>query len=110
MEFDVDKYSGCRFHKDDLIDGKLKALFLWFDYEIYRTDASTEAQLILIDNWIDTFLDEQHYEFIINLKRKRYDIVNGTNLLIAVNLSAPNRRVLFLTKIFTKIKVILKLK
>ena len=87
MDFDVDKYKGCRFHKDDLIDKKLKALLLWFDHEVDRTDATLGNQLILIDTWIDTFLDEQHYELITKLKQKRYDILNGTNLLVTANLS-----------------------
>ena len=37
MEFNLNKYDGVNFHKDEMTHKKIKALLLWFDYKAHRS-------------------------------------------------------------------------
>jgi hypothetical protein len=58
MKFDFNKYDKRKFHDEPEIDKKIKALYLWFEYETLRNKWSLTKQLTMIDSWILNF--EKH--------------------------------------------------
>ena len=110
MTFDLKKYDKCRFHKDELSHKRVKVIILKVEYEAIINNLSIEDQVMLLDYWIEIFIQEQYYELIPKLKQKRFDIINGTNTILYDNLSTYGKWVLFLTNILNKIRVMLKLK
>jgi len=75
MKYNIKKYEKRRFHKDPDVDKKIKALFLWFDYEVETRDLTYTQQLTLIDNWITSFLFSELYEVVPMFKLRRGAIV-----------------------------------
>jgi hypothetical protein len=75
MKFDINRYTKRRFHKDDNIDNKIKALFLLLDYEITRRKLISTRQLTIIDIWIQKFETHEMYEVIPMFKLRRGAIV-----------------------------------
>jgi hypothetical protein len=108
MSVDLTKYDKCTFHENELANKRIKVLLLYFDNEVDENNNPIEHQIIFIDNWIETFIQEQHYELISVLKKKRFDIINNTNTVINDNLSEPTASVSFLTKLCKKINKLLK--
>lgn len=95
MNFDIDRYKNRRLHKDDEIDKKIKALFLWFDYEVSRKKLSLTNQLNLIDDWIRKFEEAELYEVIPMFKLRRSVILKTITTKEEDNMSfleqvAPN--------------------
>jgi len=75
MRFNMRRYEGRRFSNEPEIDKKIKALYLWFDYEVFRNKLSYPNQLKLIDTWIVVFLQSELYEVVPAFKIKRGHIV-----------------------------------
>lgn len=75
MKFNIKKYEHRKFHADEKIDKKIKALYLWFDYEVERRKLSYPNQLTLIDSWIRSFELHELYEVIPMFKLRRGQIV-----------------------------------
>ena len=82
MNFDFDRYKKRRFHKNDEINNKVKALFLYYDYQVINKELNLTQQLNLLDDWIKKFEQHELYEVIpmFKLRRavvsKQLDIVN----------------------------------
>ena len=75
MNFDFDRYKRRRFHEDDEIDKKVKALFLYYDYQVMDKKLTYGQQLTLLDNWIDKFERHELYEVIPMFKMRRGVVV-----------------------------------
>lgn len=71
MGFDLNRYEKRRFHENVEIDKKIKALYLWFDYEVSTRKLNHSSQLTLIDNWIANFLLHELYEVVPAFKLRR---------------------------------------
>lgn len=71
MNFDLDRYKRRRFHEDDEIDKKVKALFLYYDYQVIEKKLSLGKQLTLLDDWIKKFEEHELYEVIPMFKLRR---------------------------------------
>lgn len=78
MKFDFDRYKRRRFHEDDEVDKKIKALFLYYDYQVISKKLPLSKQLTLLDDWIFKFEQhEQHelYEVIPMFKMRRAVVI-----------------------------------
>ena len=75
MKFDIKKYERRTFHNKPEINQKIKALYLWFDYEVSRRKLPYPNQLSLIDTWIRNFEKHELYEVIPSFKLRRGAIV-----------------------------------
>jgi hypothetical protein len=74
MDFNIKKYDRMTFHKDELVNKRVKALFLWFDYEVYKKKLSHKQQIILIDYWVGELTRMEYYEIIPFFKKRRLSI------------------------------------
>ncbi len=71
MEFDIKKYDNTNFHEDELINKRIKALLLWFEYEVYSKNISLIKQMVVIDTLVERLIKKEWYEigsFFQNLK------------------------------------------
>lgn len=75
MNFDFDRYKRRRFHKDDEIDKKVKALFLYYDYQVIDKKLNLPQQLTLLDDWIIKFEQHELYEVIPMFRMRRAVVV-----------------------------------
>jgi len=75
MRFDFDRYKKRRFHKNDEIDKKVKALFLYYDYQVINKKMNPAQQLTLLDDWIIKFQQHELYEVIPMFKMRRAIVV-----------------------------------
>jgi len=71
MKFNFKRYEGVIFHKDPDINKKIKALLLWYDYEVITKDLSYRDRVTLLDKWIKNFIDIELYEAIDVFKTRR---------------------------------------
>jgi len=75
MQFDFNRYDKRRFHKDDKIDKKVKTLLLYYDYKVIENKLNLGEQLVLLDDWIDKFVEHELYEVIPIFKLKHKTIL-----------------------------------
>ena len=75
MKFDFDRYKRRTFHKDEEIDKKVKALFLYYDYQVIDKKLNLGQQLTLLDDWIKKFEEHELYEVIPMFKLRRAVVV-----------------------------------
>ena len=71
MDFDMKRYDKRKFHEEDEIDKKIKALMLLYDYQVFRKNLSSTNQLALLDDWILKFTEFEFYEIIPVFKLRR---------------------------------------
>jgi len=71
MEFNINKYDRVMFHKDEVINKRIIALFLWFDYEIIKKKLTKEQQIKFIDYWCCELTRMEYYEIIPFFNRRR---------------------------------------
>ena len=71
MKFNFKRYEGVVFNKDPDINKKIKALLLWYDYEVMTKDLIYEDRIKLLDKWIKNFIDIELYEAIDVFKTRR---------------------------------------
>lgn len=81
MNFNMCRYEGRRFHDEPEIDKKIKALYLWFDYEVFRNKLTYPQQLKLIDSWIAVFITSELYEVVPAFKIKRITIATKNHAI-----------------------------
>lgn len=81
MDFNLEKYKKFRFHKDDNVDKKVKALFLYYDYLIINKKLTSYEQLVLLDFWILKFEEHELYEVIPFFKLRREVIIKQINII-----------------------------
>ena len=104
MEFDFKKYDKRKFHEDEEVDKKIKALFLLFDYEVLRLKLSYPQQLTKIDDWIKKFEEHELYEVIPMFKLRRGVIVRQIIRQKHENMSFGEHMAPILTNNWNKIK------
>lgn len=104
MKFDIRRYERRRFHKDEEVDKKIKALFLLFDYEVTRNKLSFVQQLTLIDDWIIKFERFELYEVIPMFKLRRGVILRQIIRREQEKMSFSDYLAPSLKKIFYRIK------
>lgn len=71
MGFDINKYNGDTFHEDEMVNKKIRALLVWFEYQVYENDFTPETEIDLLDSIIKTMVSQEWYEvavFFKNLK------------------------------------------
>lgn len=54
MNFNMRRYEKRKFHEDPDIDKKIKALYLWFDYQTFIRGYTYKEKLKLTNKWIPT--------------------------------------------------------
>ena len=74
MGFDINKYDNVTFSSNDLTNKRIKALLLWFEYEVDKNNLSVDAQIELLELWLKRFIKEELYEVIPFFEKKLTDI------------------------------------
>ena len=74
MDFNINKYDNVRFHQDDLTHKRIKALLLWFEYEVYKNNLPLEGQIKLMERWLGRLLQEEYYEVLPFFKGLKADM------------------------------------
>jgi vacuolar-type H+-ATPase subunit E/Vma4 len=64
MEFNINKYDKITFSDDNLTHKRIKALLLWFEYEVYKKDVALESQIPMMVKWIKNLESFEYYEVI----------------------------------------------
>jgi hypothetical protein len=75
MAFDINKYSGETFNDDQVIDRKIKALLIWFEYQISIRDYSINEQIHMVDNILKLCVKEEWYEIAVFFKKKKIELL-----------------------------------
>ena len=104
MNFNIKKYDKIKFHSNPLLNKRVKALYLWFDYEVEKRDLNKKGQILLIDEWIKALIRFEYYEVVPFFKGRRYDILRAIVKEKNANMSDLDHLVSFLKKIKNKIR------
>jgi hypothetical protein len=75
MEFNIKKYDRMTFHKDEVVNKRIIALFLWFDYEVIKKKLTLKQQVKLIDYWVGELTRMEYYEIIPFFNNRRKQLV-----------------------------------
>ena len=73
MSIDLNKYDNIIFHRNEVINKKIKAYMIIFDYQCDNDGLSLKGKVDLFNKWEGVFMDEEFYEIIpclIYRKRK----------------------------------------
>ena len=88
MDFDINKYDKIKFDEKDLTHKRIKALLLWFEYDVYKKKIPVEKQIPKMDDYLITLLKEEMYEVLPFFKNLREDMIKrfeeGETDIIAV--------------------------
>jgi hypothetical protein len=68
MGFDINKYNDEKFHEDELVNKRIRALMLWYEYQVFRRKLSRHDQLTLLNKVIDTTIRQEWYEITEHFK------------------------------------------
>jgi hypothetical protein len=77
MEFDLNKYNNIRFNEDDLMDKKIKAMLLWYEYKVIELSLTDNECIDLLDSIIKTMADNEWYEVSVYFQRMKLDLLLG---------------------------------
>ena len=69
MGFDINKYNGNTFHEDEMVNKKIRALLVWFEYQVYENDFTPETEIDLLDSIIKTMVSQEWYEVAVFFKK-----------------------------------------
>jgi hypothetical protein len=75
MGFDINKYDKRRFHEDELIHKRIKALLLWYEHQVYLQKFSKDEQVILLNNIVNVSIQEEWYEIATFFRDERLKIL-----------------------------------
>lgn len=75
MEFDINKYDNVKFSEKDLTHKRIKALLLWFEYDVHKNNIPAEEQIPKMDAYLTKLLKEEFYEVLPFFKDLREDMV-----------------------------------
>jgi hypothetical protein len=64
MKMDLTKYDNIIFHDTELVNKKIKAYMLIFDYQCEINNLSLKEKIELYNSWEKTFMMEEFYEII----------------------------------------------
>lgn len=70
----MNKYDGVSFHEDEIISKRIRALLLWFEFQVIDNEFSREIEIDFIDSIINTMVTQEWYEvavFFKNLKLQK---------------------------------------
>lgn len=72
MAFDINKHMNNTFHEDEEVSDKIKALLLWYEYQIHIRELDSEQQGIMLSNIIKMAIKNEWYEVadFFNKKKK----------------------------------------
>ena len=71
MKFNFKMYDKVTFHSDPKIDKKIKALLLWYDYEVIKKKLPYKKRIALLNSWISDFVGNELYEAVPTFKARR---------------------------------------
>ena len=77
MEFDLNKYNNIRFNEDDLMDKKIKAMLLWYEYKVIELNLTENERIEMLDSIIKTMADNEWYEVSVYFQRMKLDLLLG---------------------------------
>lgn len=100
----MQKYDNVRFHSDELTHKRIKALLLWYEYEVFKRSASPENQIKLMDRWIKTLVKQEYYEVVPFFKKMKVDMVKKFGKEETDNVSEIIEKESFLTIVLNKIR------
>jgi len=98
MDFNIDKYNNVKFSDDELTHKRVKALLLWFEYEVYRNNIPLDRQIKLIEQWLNKLLEKEYYEVLPFFETKKNDMIKELNKTKDVIVSAETKSEPFLIK------------
>ena len=75
MGFDLNKYENVRFNEDDLMDRKIKAMLLWYEYKAEELKLSNNECIDLLDSIIKTMADNELYEVSVFFQKMKIDLI-----------------------------------
>ena len=75
MAFDINKYSGYTFNDNEIIDNKIKALLVWYEYQTMVNVYSINEQIQIIDNILKLCIKEEWYEIASFFKSKKIELL-----------------------------------
>lgn len=75
MEFDIHKYDKITFSDDELTHKRIKALLLWFEYEVYKRNIPLSSQIPMMTNWIKKLEAQEYYEVLPFFTKMRDDMI-----------------------------------
>jgi len=75
MGFDLNKYENVRFNEDDLMDRKIKAMLLWYEYKAADLELSNNECIDLLDSIIKTMADNEWYEVSVFFQKMKIDLI-----------------------------------
>jgi hypothetical protein len=75
MEFDLNKYNNIRFNEDDLMDNKIKAMLLWYEYKVIDLNLTENERIELLDSIIKTMADNEWYEVSVFFQKMKLDLI-----------------------------------
>jgi hypothetical protein len=81
MDFNLTKYDNLNFHNDILTHKRIKALLLWFEYEVYKNNLPLDEQIKFMDIWLNSLLEEEYYEVLPFFESLRAAMVQKTDSL-----------------------------
>lgn len=73
MNFNINKYDNISFHKDEIVSRRIRALLLWFEFQVLDSEFSKELEIDFIDSIIDTMVDQEWYEVAVFFKDLKLD-------------------------------------
>lgn len=71
MGFDIKKYDKVRFDEDELIHNKIKALLLWYEYQVHSQKLGKREQITLLNNIVNVSIEEEWYEIASFFRDKK---------------------------------------
>jgi len=75
MDFNINKYNNVRFSDNELTHKRVKALLLWFEYEVYKNRIPLDGQIKLLDRWLKKLLEKEYYEVLPFFEKKKNDMI-----------------------------------
>lgn len=69
--FNIRKYKKMRFSKEDAMDRKIKALYLFFDKKVEELNLNRKQTIESINHWIQIFIKNEEYELADAFKKRK---------------------------------------
>jgi hypothetical protein len=70
--FNIKRYRGKKFHKDESIHKKVEALFLLYDKRVHDNRLNYKSRIRLINIFIDDLIKFEEYEVILAFKERKF--------------------------------------
>jgi hypothetical protein len=70
--FNIKRYNGKRFHKDESIHKKVEALFLLYDKRVHDSKLNYIGRIRLMNIFIDDLIRFEEYEVVLAFKERKF--------------------------------------